>query len=146
MKPPIIENPRGATRLQRYSQGVLTGMFWVLLGLLLRPLLTLGAWLVGGHLAFLAMFRFDGLGSLFRVPFVYVVVVAVIGMVLIGWSAYNLLRFRNNERRTRQPDPVTPAQLAAFFGVDEALVRRWQESRRILMSHDEQGRPRPGAG
>ncbi|WP_305041522.1 poly-beta-1,6-N-acetyl-D-glucosamine biosynthesis protein PgaD [Geoalkalibacter sp.] len=144
MRPPIIENPKGATRLQRYSQGVLTGVFWVFLGLLLRPLLTLGAWLVGGHLAFLAMFRLDGLGSLFRVPLVYFLVVALIGTVLIGWSTYNLLRFRHNERRTRQPDPLTSAQLAGFFGVDEALVRRWQGSRRIVMGHDEQGRPGEG--
>ncbi|PKN11992.1 MAG: poly-beta-1,6-N-acetyl-D-glucosamine biosynthesis protein PgaD [Deltaproteobacteria bacterium HGW-Deltaproteobacteria-4] len=141
MKPPIIENPKGVSRLQRYSQGVLTGMFWVFLGVLLWPLLTLGAWLLGGHLAFLAMFRFDGLGSLFRVPFVYILVVVLIGVVLIGWSSYNLLRFRHHERRTRQPDALMQAQLAEFFGVEEEQVRRWQTSRRIVMSHDEQGRP-----
>ena len=146
MKSPIIENPKGVSLLQRYSQGVLTGIFWVLLGLLLWPLLTFGTWLQGSHLDFLTIFRFDGLGSLFRVPFVYFLVVALIGVVLIGWSCYNLLRFRHHERRTRQPDALTQAQLAGFFGVEEEQVRRWQASRRIVMSHDEQGRPRPGEG
>lgn len=146
MKPPIIENPKGVSRLQRYSQGVLTGIFWVLLGLLLWPLLTFGTWLQGSHLDFLTIFRFDGIGSLFRVPFVYFVVVALIGVVLIGWSSYNLLRFRHHERRTHQPDALKQAQLAEFFGVEDEQVRRWQASRRIVMSHDEQGRPRPEEG
>lgn len=146
MKSPIIENPKGVSRLQRYSQGVLTGIFWMLLGLLLWPLLTFGTGLQGSNLDFLTIFRFDGLGSLFRVPFVYFLVVALIGVVLIGWSSYNLLRFRHHERRTRQPDALTQAQLAGFFGVEEEQVRRWQASRRIVMSHDEQGRPRPGEG
>ncbi|MDO3378870.1 poly-beta-1,6-N-acetyl-D-glucosamine biosynthesis protein PgaD [Geoalkalibacter halelectricus] len=144
MKPPIIENPRGATRTQRYGQGLLTAVFWVILVLLLRPLLTLGAWLVGGHLLFQTLGQSGGLSGIFRVPFVYLLVVALIGVVLIGWATYNLLRFRNNERRTRQPDPVTAAQLAGFFGVAEAKVRHWQGSRRIVMSHDELGRPGEG--
>ena len=146
MKPPIIENPKGASRLQRYSQGVLTGIFWVLLGLLLWPLLTYGTRLQGSYLDFLTIFRFDGFGSLFRVPFVYFLVVVLIGVILIGWSIYNLLRFRHHERRTHQPDPLTQGQLAGFFGVEEEQVRRWQTSRRIVMDHDEQGRPRPGEG
>lgn len=144
MKPPIIENPKGATLIQRYSQGLLTGMFWVILGLLLRPLLTLGAWLLGGHFASHALFHNLGLAALLRVPLVYVVVVFVLGAVLIGWATYNLLRFRNNERRTRQPDPVAAQELAEFFGVEESLVQHWQDSRRIVMGHDEQGRPVEG--
>jgi len=141
MKPPIIQNPKGASFIQRYSQRFLTGAFWVALGLLLRPLLTLGAWLAGGHFFSLAMFQKHGLASLLKVPFVYPMVVVAIGMILIGWAMYNQLRFQNNERRTRQPDSITPAELAAFFGVDKEVVVRWQKTRRIVMNHDETGRP-----
>lgn len=141
MKPPIIQNPKGASFFQRYGQRFLTGAFWVALGMLLRPLLTLGAWLAGGHFFSIAMFEKHGLASLLRIPFVYPLVVVAIGIVFIGWATYNQLRFRNNERRTRQPDPVKRTELATFFTVDEELLRRWQRSRRIVMNHDESGTP-----
>lgn len=139
MKSPIIENRRGVSRFQRYSQGLLTGIFWVILILLLRPLLTLGAWLVGGHLFSRAFLQAEGI-ELLRVPLTYVVVVVLMGITLIGWASYNLLRFRHNERRIHQPDPVKPLELAEFFGVSEMRVQHWQRSRRIIMHHDELGR------
>jgi poly-beta-1,6-N-acetyl-D-glucosamine biosynthesis protein PgaD len=141
MKPLIIKNPRGAKRFQRYSQRILTGAFWVGFAMLLRPLLTLFAWYTGGHLANLALFERDGLVNLLRVPFIYPVMVIAIGSLLIGWAIYNQMRFQHNERRTRHPDPLTPEQLAGFFSVDEQLVRRWQNQRRIVMCHDERGTP-----
>ena len=144
MKPPIIENRRGANRVQRYSQGILTGVFWVILGLLLRPLVTLGAWFLGGQLLSHTLLQNQGLAGLMRVPLFYVVVVVLMGIALIGWASYNLLRFRHNERRNRQPEPVTARELADFFDVPESCVQRWQASRRIVMHHDELGRPEVG--
>ena len=140
MKPLIVENPQGASRVQRYSQRFLTGFFWLVFGLLLRPLLTLGAWLLGGHFFSHAMLDGREIADLARVPLVYVIVVLMIGTALIGWATYNLLRFRNNERRNRQPVSVTPQELSRFFAVDENLVLRLQVSRRIVMQHDEHGR------
>lgn len=140
MKPLIIENPQGASRVQRYSQRFLTGFFWLIFGLLLRPLLTLGAWMLGGHLFSRAMLDGRQLADLARVPLIYVIVVLMIGTALIGWATYNLLRFRNNERRNRQPVSVTPEELSRFFAIDENLVLRLQVSRRIVMHHDECGR------
>ena len=139
MKPLIIENPQGASRVQRYSQRFLTGFFWLIFGLLLRPLLTLGAWMLGGHLFSRAMLDGRQLADLARVPLIYVIVVLMIGTALIGWATYNLLRFRNNERRNRQPVSVTPEELSRFFAIDENLVLRLQVSRRIVMHHDEHG-------
>ena len=141
MKPPIIKNPRGASRFQRYSQRLLTGAFWVGFAMLLRPLLTLFAWYTGAHLFNLAMFERDGWFSLLKVPFVYPLAVFLIGIVFIGWAIYNQLRFQNNERRTRQPDPLTSVQIGSFFQVDEEQVRRWQNQRRIVMTHDDRGNP-----
>ncbi len=140
MKPLIIENPQGASRSQRYSQRFLTGFFWLIFGLLLRPLLTLGAWLLGGHLFSRTIFDAKGIMALVQVPLFYLLVVFMIGSALIGWATYNLLRFRNNERRTRAPASVTPQELSRFFAIDENLVLRLQNSRRIVMQHDEYGR------
>ncbi len=141
MKPPIIENRRGADPIQRYGQGALTAAFWFGFGMLLRPLVTFAAWLMGGHFLHEAVWTNEGLVSLARVPAMYVVVVLLIGAGLTGWASYNLLRFRNNERRTRQPDPVTPEQIAGFYCVSAGLVHRWQRARRIVMAHDEKGLP-----
>ena len=141
MKPPIIKNPRGAHRFQRYSQRLLTGAFWVGFAMLLRPLLTLFAWYTGAHLFNLAMFERDGWLSLLKVPFIYPLVVFLVGGLLIGWAIYNQLRFQNNEGRTRQPSPLTSVQLALFFQVDEEQVRRWQNQSRIVRSHDDRGNP-----
>ncbi|TRO81173.1 poly-beta-1,6-N-acetyl-D-glucosamine biosynthesis protein PgaD [Trichloromonas acetexigens] len=142
MKPPIIKNPKGASRFQRYSQRLLTGAFWVGFAMLLRPLLTLFAWYTGAHLFNRAMFERDGWLSILKVPFIYPLVVVAIGGVLIGWAIYNQLRFQNNERRTRHPEPLTSVQLAHFFQVDEEQVRHWQNRRRIVMIHDDRGNPR----
>jgi poly-beta-1,6-N-acetyl-D-glucosamine biosynthesis protein PgaD len=141
MKPPVIRNPKGASRLQRYSQRLLTGAFWVGFAMLLRPLLTLFAWYTGAHLFTLAMFERDGWLSLLKVPFIYPLVVVGIGSLLIGWAIYNQLRFQHNERRTRHPEPLSPAQIGSFFQVDEEQVRHWQNRRRIVMSHDDRGNP-----
>jgi poly-beta-1,6-N-acetyl-D-glucosamine biosynthesis protein PgaD len=141
MKSPIIKNPKGARRFQRYSQRLLTGAFWVGFAMLLRPLLTLFAWVTGAHLYSSAMFERDGWFSLLRVPFIYPLVVVGIGTLFIGWAIYNQLRFQNNERRTRQPEYLLPAQLGTFFDINEQQVRRWQSQKRIIMSHDERGTP-----
>ena len=141
MRPHIIENRRGATPLQRYGQGALTAVFWFGFGMLLRPLVTFAAWLMGGHFLHETVWTKEGLVSLARVPVMYVVVVLLIGAVLTGWASYNLLRFRNNERRTRQPEPVTPEEVAGFYRVSAEQVHRWQRARHIVMAHDEQGFP-----
>ncbi len=144
MKQPIIENRRGADRVQRYGQGALTAAFWFGFGMLLRPLLTFAAWLVGGHFLNEAVLSREGLVSLARVPVLYVLVVVMIGIALTGWASYNLLRFRNNERRTRQPDALTAEEMAGFFSVSPDQIRKWQQARRIVMAHDEQGAPVAG--
>jgi poly-beta-1,6-N-acetyl-D-glucosamine biosynthesis protein PgaD len=141
MKQPIIENRRGADPLQRYGQGALTAAFWFGFGMLLRPLVTFAAWLMGGHFLHETVWTNEGLVSLARVPAMYVVVVFLIGAVLTGWASYNLLRFRNNERRTRQPQPVNPQEIAVFYRVSTEQVHRWQRAGRIVMAHDDQGFP-----
>ena len=139
MKPPVIENPKAATGMQRYGQKILTMFFWILLAVLLRPLITLLAWILGGHLFFDAMHLDGGLWQNLRVPLSYLAVIAAIAAVLIGWASYNLLRFRRRERRMNPPEGVTPKELAEFFGIKEDVVLHLQSSRRIVISHDEKG-------
>ncbi len=137
----IIDNPTGASWIQRFSQRAITLAFWVVFGFLFRPLLTLLAWLVGGHFFSRAMIQNQGYQALITSAGFYLLVIALIVSLLIGWALYNLLRFRNNERRTRQPDPVTAAEQAAFYGLDEATVRQLQGANRLVLHIDENGLP-----
>ena len=144
MKPLIIDNPKGATRFQRYGQRILTGLFWLILVVLLRPLLTLAAWILGGHFLTEVMAGRGGVLSFLEIPMLYVLAVFIIMGLFIGWASYNLIRFRRNERRKQFPKPVRTQDLSRFFQVDDRIVKRWQASRRIVMAHDDLGRPFDG--
>lgn len=137
----IINNPGGANWMQRLTQGGVTLFFWVVFGLLFRPVLTLVAWMLGGHFFSRAMIHNSGYLLLLERFVFYLLVIVIISLVLIGWANYNLLRFRNNERRNRQPDPVTPAAQAAFYAVDEASLTQLQQQKHMVLEIDEQGRP-----
>lgn len=137
----IINNPGGASWMQRLTQRGMTLFFWVVFGLLFRPVLTLLAWLLGGHFFSEAMIHNSGYLLLLERFGFYLLVIVIISLVLIGWANYNLLRFRNNERRNRQPDPVSLAAQAAFYAVDEDLLGRLQQQKHMVLEIDEQGRP-----
>lgn len=137
----IINNPGGASWMQRLTQQGVTLVFWVVFGLLFRPILTLLAWLLGGYFFSEAMIDNQGFSLLLERLGIYLFVIVVISAVLIGWASYNLLRFRNNERRNRQPDPVGVAAQAAIYGLDELQVSHLQHQRRMVLAIDDQGRP-----
>lgn len=137
----VINNPTGASWIQRLTQRGLTLIFWVVFGLLFRPVLTLFAWLLGGHFFAEGMIRNSGYLVLLQKAGFYLLVILLISALLIGWAWYNLLRFRNNERRTRQPEPVSLADQAAYYGVNIEQLGRLQQQRRMVFYLDDQGRP-----
>lgn len=137
----VINNPTGASWIQRLTQRGLTLVFWVVFGLLFRPVLTLLAWLLGGHFFAEGMIRNSGYLLLLERAGLYLLVILLISALLIGWAWYNLLRFRNNERRTRQPAPVSLAAQAAYYGVEMEQLGRLQQQRRMVLHLDDQGRP-----
>lgn len=137
----VINNPGGAHWMQRLTQRGLTFVFWLVFGLLFRPILTLLAWLLGGHYFSEAMIDNPGFALLLEKLGFYLLVIVAISALLIGWASYNLLRFRNNERRTRQPDPVGVAAQAVYYRLDEQQVSQLQQQRRMVLEIDDQGRP-----
>lgn len=137
----IINNPGGAHWMQRLTQRGLTFLFWVVFGLLFRPILTLLTWLLEGHFFSEAMVEHHGYLLLLDKLWFYLLVIIAISALLIGWASYNLLRFRNNECRNRQPDPVGVAEQAALYKLDPSEVSAMQQQRRIVLVIDAQGRP-----
>ena len=69
----------------------------------------------------------------------YAVVVLINAAVFIAWALYNKFMFGHRNRR-RRSDPVTPAEMAAFFSLTEPQVDSCQAARRMGMVHDESGR------
>ncbi len=69
----------------------------------------------------------------------YFEVMDILGLLLIFWSVYNLLRYGKKNRR-RPSQPVQPEQLAAHHQLDVEDIKTWQEAKHIVMHHNEEGK------
>lgn len=59
--------------------------------------------------------------------------------VFIGWARYNQFRFRGKSRR-KAAGPVTPDDLAAFYGLEPRQIETWQDAKILTVHHDKKGR------
>lgn len=129
----IIEKPEAQEPRKRLLHRTITVLFWVLYLYLWRPILLLLAWTLGIRLFARVMVVEEGYRDLLQLLGWYAMTIIGIGLILEGWSMYNLLRFRRNEKRTRQPQPITVEQTANYFDVAPGRLARWRESRRMEM-------------
>ncbi len=137
-RPLIIERPELQSLRQRYAYAMLTLLFWILWFYLWIPLVSLVAWLFGFKLFYQHMIVLQGLQGLLDLAGWYGLVIAMLGISLLGWALYNQLRFRGREKR-RYQEMIKPHELAAFYRIDPKLIPRLQHAKRILISHDESG-------
>ncbi|HED40585.1 MAG TPA: poly-beta-1,6-N-acetyl-D-glucosamine biosynthesis protein PgaD [Chromatiales bacterium] len=138
MNPHIIQRPDMQTLRQRFGYSFLTFLFWVIWFYLWIPLLSLAGWLFGVDIFYDEMVVQEGLQTLLDLLGLYFLVIFLISATLGIWAAVNLWRFRGKERRSARV-AVDDASLADDFGVTTEQVAYWRQSRRLLMSHDEQG-------
>lgn len=129
----IIEKPEAQEPRKRLLHRAITVLFWALYLYLWRPILLLLAWTLGIRLFARVMVVEEGYRDLLQLLGWYALSIFGIGLILEGWSMYNLLRFRRNEKRTRQPQPVTVEQTAGHFDVAPGRLTRWREARRMEM-------------
>lgn len=139
MNPLIIESPSLQELRQRYAFAALTFVFWVVWFYLWIPLVSLVAWLFGFELLYDEMILFDGLRALRDLLGWYALVIFLLGFSLGAWAWYNLKRFGVREKR-RQAPAVTPLEIAERFGLAEEEVAALKTARRIVFSHDDDGR------
>lgn len=138
MKPLVIDTPSLQSLRQKYLSAALTLVFWVVWIYLWTPLVTLCGWLLGVDLLYTRMQElgdFQDVMDDFRQFLRYV---AVIGIALLLWAAYNYLRFRHVDRRTPLA-PLSVDQQAAFFQVDAALLPRQQQCQCLSLRFDADG-------
>jgi poly-beta-1,6-N-acetyl-D-glucosamine biosynthesis protein PgaD len=65
-------------------------------------------------------------------------VAGIMTVVYLGWALYNMLRFRNRQRRKPRAI-VAPEDLANMYGFSTETVEAWQDASSLVMHHDAQG-------
>lgn len=139
LKSPLIDRADLQSPRQRTLYGALTLAFWLFWIYLWVPVLALLAWALGLQQAYKYMVVLEGYQEVMRVVGMYSLVVLLLGGGLLLWAGYNILRFSGVEKRSAAA-PVTAAEIGTIFGQDPGAVARWQSERRLLVTHDPEGR------
>jgi|GEM_PF-2044813 len=138
--PLIIEKPEGLLSARKLTNYALTFLWWSVWGHFMLPLLTLLLWMSGFRRFSEELLGRGGLDALVsRLP-LYATVVAVLCGTLVGWALLNWWRFAQHDRRHAHQS-VSPKLLAHSYGVAPEELGRWQSARRLVVSHDPNGRP-----
>src|SRR3970040_769387 len=117
LKSPLIERSDLQAPQQRTLYGALTLAFWAFWFYLWLPFLALLASTLGVQQAYKYMVVLGGYQDVIRLLGIYSLVILLIGGTLVLWAVYNIIRFRDVERRTVAL-PVTPAEIGWDFGQD----------------------------
>jgi biofilm PGA synthesis protein PgaD len=115
-----------------------TGFIWLVYSYLWAPLISLVAWLLGFEFAYDVMVRAGGFETLKELIWFYSIVVAIIFVVVAGWSTINRRRFAGHDRR-QTINSVPDTEIAAFFGIGDEQLAALRESRISLISVNEEG-------
>ena len=115
-----------------------TGLIWLVYSYLWAPLISLVAWLLGFEFAYDVMVRAGGFETLKELIWFYSIVVAIIFVVVAGWSTINRRRFARHDRR-QAVDPVPDTEIAAYFGIRDEQLAALRESRISRVSVNEEG-------
>lgn len=135
----IIDRPDLQSFQQRYGQGVITLLFWVLFFFFMRPMIGMVGWFFGFQLFTDVMIVKGGYHALLKLLGWYFGIILVMGIILKGWGLYNMFRYDRHEKRHRQPEPVTVQDLAQHFHLEQSVLATWQTARRVVLEHDEAG-------
>lgn len=134
----IINKPGLMTLRQRFSDSLLTFLFWVFWIYLWLPVISLIAWGAGINLFYQEMIVQRGYEAFFDLLGWYGMVILSNSIVLLSWAGYNLLRFRGKERR-RRAGTVRRADVARQFSVEVDQLTRWHGANRMTIYHNKEG-------
>jgi biofilm PGA synthesis protein PgaD len=138
--PLVIEPEPPDLSARSMTRHLITLGLWSAWVHLLMPLLTLVAWMTGWRRLTTQLLAPEGLGLLIRYLPTYLTVLGIMCGSLIAWALFNWWRFSDRERRTSCP-AVTLEQVASTLDLPSEELARWRSQRRLVMYHDDQGRP-----
>lgn len=134
----LIDSPQLLSRRHRVADTLITGFMWLVYSYLWAPLISLVAWLLGFEFAYDVMVRAGGFETLKEVIRFYLIVVAIIFVVVAGWSTINRRRFARHDRR-QTIDSVPDTEIAAYFGIRGEQLTLLRESRISQIGVNEEG-------
>lgn len=135
----LIDSPQLLSRRHRVMDTLATGFIWIVYSYLWAPLISLVAWLLGFEFAYDVMIRAGGYESLKGLIGFYSIVIAIIFVVVAGWSTINRRRFAQHERR-QAIDPVPDTEIAAHFGIRDEQLAALRKSRISHIGVDDEGK------
>ena len=138
LKSPLIERADLQSPHQRTLYGVLTLGFWAFWIYLWVPVLALLAWSLGVQQAYKYMVVLGGYRAVIDLLGFYCMIIVLQGSALVLWAVYNIVRFRDVEKRVAAA-PVTPVEIALKFGQTAQAVARWQTEQCLYVTHDAAG-------
>ncbi len=133
----LIDSPQLLSRRHRVRDTLMTAIMWLVYSYLWAPLISLVAWLLGFEFAYDVMVRAGGFEYLKEIAWYYSVVVAIIIVVVAGWSILNR-RFAQHDRR-QTIDSVPDAEIADYFGILDQQLATLRDSRISHVGVDEEG-------
>lgn len=139
--PLVIDNPELQARHKRVVYSAATLMAWSVWMYLWLPLVSLLAWWFGVRV-FIRELVVPETRMLLLTLAVYAIVVAVLALLVVAWSQYNLRRFGRRQRRRAAPS-VTDREIAKWFDVPEAVIGAVRAADTQLIRFGEDGRIEP---
>lgn len=94
----IIDVPEKLSKLRRAAETSATVMAAIVWLVAVRPLLAIGLWYVGWHLAYTHMIRLQGFNNLGYFALLGMIALSLFSSMFL-WSRYNAARFRGKTRR-----------------------------------------------
>lgn len=135
--PQIINQPQLVPTPQKSLLAFIALIGWLVWFYFFSPLLTLLLWLFG-YKRFNDYIIYEWKITLHNLK-EYEIIFIVTATIFIAWALYNWLRFKNKNRRNGSKK-VSTADIANFFQLTEQEVKNLQQSKRIILYFDDQGK------
>ena len=118
---------------------IVTVLFWGLWLYLIMPLISLLLWYAGVYVFVDQMITLGGYQSFVDTLHHYSMVVLAMMVTIILWVWWNARRYGSvRNKRIRQPDPVTTAELAAISVTTEEAIIALQSRKQAVVDFDDQ--------
>ncbi len=138
-QPLIIDRPDALNKIRRRTEWSMTTIGWVIWFTLCRPILMLALWVFGIRQMYVHMVKLHGFPAVLEFFKVYGWVILGIAVALRLWNYYNIVLFRNRERR-RHVRETTSQEMERSFGLPDGSLTRIQSWREVAVVFDSDGR------
>jgi len=137
--PLIIDKPELQSPQKKIFFSMLTFIFWVIWFYIWLPLVSLIAWLLGIDFFYEHMIILGGIDGLISEISWYGTIITLSALTLVAWSVYNMMRFRNKNRRSSLKQ-ISLEDQSDYFKLETEALKTCQQEKRVVISVDEEDR------